>query len=232
MTKRKSFKQFCIHNHDTFIIGRNKYGRCNQCDLIRKRKDPSKDARKTQICPNGHDKNVVGRRQDGTCAECSRQNVRNWEIKNPVHNKLYQDTPQRQKYLEEHKQAQAEYMKVYIIERLKTDISFRLIFNLRARLRTAIKGNYKSGSAVKDLGCSIEFFKQYIEDKFYGSMTWDNWGTVWQLDHTKALMFFDLTDRNQFKKAVHYTNLQPLTIPDHQKKTAEEMQLFRKRLVK
>ena len=30
----------------------------------------------------------------------------------------------------------------------------------------AIKGNYKTGSAVRDLGCSIDEFKAHIESKF------------------------------------------------------------------
>ena len=48
-------------------------------------------------------------------------------------------------------------------------------------------------------------------------MVWDNWGTQkidgpkkWHLDHVIPLAQFDLTDRDQFLKAVHYTNLQPL----------------------
>lgn len=40
-------------------------------------------------------------------------------------------------------------------------------------------------------------------------MSWDNWGE-WHLDHVLELALFDLTDREQFLKAVHYTNYQPL----------------------
>ena len=64
--------------------------------------------------------------------------------------------------------------------------------------------------------------KPYIESKFYGDMTWDNWGTVWELDHIVALHLFDLTNRKQFLKAINYKNLQPLTKSDHLKKTLKE----------
>jgi hypothetical protein len=78
-------------------------------------------------------------------------------------------------------------------------------------MRNAIKFGYKSGSAVKDLGCSIEECKKYIESQFKESMTWENWGVYgWHLDHKIPLDSFDLTDREQFLKACHYTNLQPL----------------------
>ena len=96
----------------------------------------------------------------------------------------------------------------------------RLRANLRSRLNKAIKGNYKTGSAVGDLGCSIEEFKLYIEAQFNPNfkkiglpmaMTWDNWSRKgWHMDHIIPLSHFDLSDPEQLKKAVHYTNLQPM----------------------
>ena len=106
--------------------------------------------------------------------------------------------------------------KSYCKNKRKTDIQFRLSCNLRSRLKSAIKGNYKAGSAVKDLGCTVEQLKQYLESKFKPGMTWDNW-TVdgWHIDHIKPLASFDLTDRNQLLEACHYTNLQPLWAKDN-----------------
>jgi hypothetical protein len=74
--------------------------------------------------------------------------------------------------------------------------------------------------------CSIKYFKRYIEKKFYGGMTWNNYGKYWQLDHVVSLWKFDLTNRKQFLKAVNYKNIQPLTIPDHKKKTALEVKYW------
>jgi hypothetical protein len=63
-------------------------------------------------------------------------------------------------------------------------------------LRTALKNNSKRGSAVKDLGCSIEELKIYLESKFLPGMSWDNWSPDgWHIDHIKPLSKFDLTDR-------------------------------------
>ncbi|MGH7974962.1 MAG: hypothetical protein ACREBR_05525 [bacterium] len=107
------------------------------------------------------------------------------------------------------------------IDEHKEDVNFKLSVRLRHRLYEAIKGDYKSGSAVRDLGCSIDFLKQYIESKFQSGMSWDNWGEVWELDHIRELSTFDLTDSNQLKQAVNYTNLQPLTIEVHKQKTAQ-----------
>jgi hypothetical protein len=96
----------------------------------------------------------------------------------------------------------------------KTDIKYKLAQRLRGRIRDALryKGS-KGGSAVKDLGCSLDFFKEYIESKFSEGMTWNNHGLEdgkWHLDHIKPLALFDLTNREQFLQAAHYTNYQPL----------------------
>ncbi len=87
---------------------------------------------------------------------------------------------------------------------------------LRTRLNTAIKGNFKGGSAVRDLGCSISQFKQHIESKFKPGMSWNNWSKDgWHMDHIEPLCKFDLTDPNQVKKVCNYTNIQPLWALDN-----------------
>ena len=102
----------------------------------------------------------------------------------------------------------------------KKDPIFRLKKNMRNRLNQAIKNNQKKGSVIDDLGCSIEYFKEIITKRFYPCpnsnkiMTWDNYGE-WHIDHIKALANFDLTNKKEFKKAVHYTNLQPLWAKDN-----------------
>jgi hypothetical protein len=100
--------------------------------------------------------------------------------------------------------------------RMKTDIQFKLSRVLRRRLYRALHGNYKNGSAVKDLGCTINEFKTHLESKFQSGMTWDNWSFEgWHIDHIKPLASFDLTDRQQLLMACHYTNLQPLWAKDN-----------------
>lgn len=98
--------------------------------------------------------------------------------------------------------------------RYHTDINYRLGMNLRNRLRQAINKNYKSGSAVRDLGCSIDKLKLWLEMHFEEGMSWDNQG-LWHIDHKVPLSKFDLTDRKQLLEAVHFTNLQPMWAEDN-----------------
>jgi hypothetical protein len=95
-------------------------------------------------------------------------------------------------------------------ERYNSDTNCRLASILRHRLWSALDGNFKSGSAVRDLGCSIPELKQYLESKFVPGMTWENYGKEWHIDHIIPLSFFDLQNETEFKMAVRSQNLQPL----------------------
>lgn len=163
--------------------------------------------------------------ESGRCKICLKAYQDNYFIKNK-----HRIKQRHAKYSGNNKHKIAEYNKSWFIEnkevvtkkRLyyrKTNIKAKIASNLRSRLFQAIKNNYKAGSAVTDLGCSIEEFKLYLESKFQDGMNWDNWTTDgWHLDHIDALANFDLTNPEEFKKACHYTNLQPLWAPENLKK--------------
>jgi hypothetical protein len=92
-------------------------------------------------------------------------------------------------------------------------------------LNGALKKGWKVGSAVKDLGMIIDEFRQYLESKFEPGMNWENQGKKggkkngWHIDHIYPLSKIDLQDEEKFKKANHYTNLQPLWAIDNFKKS-------------
>ena len=114
----------------------------------------------------------------------------------------------------------AEYHKNYYRTRYQNDLEFKLRKNLRTRLNRAIRNNQKAGSAVKDLGCTIAEFKQYLESLWQDGMSWDNYSYHgWHIDHIKPLSKFDLSDPEELKKACHYTNLQPLWKNDNMQKS-------------
>ena len=97
------------------------------------------------------------------------------------------------------------------------DPLFKLKEILRTRLSKAITRGQKDGSAVKDLGCSVEELKIHLESKFQPGMTWENYGE-WHIDHVVPLAKFDLLNREELLKACNYTNLQPLWAIDNIKK--------------
>jgi hypothetical protein len=98
----------------------------------------------------------------------------------------------------------------------KDSLQNKIAHNLRSRLGHAIKNSQKAGSAVKDLGCSIEELKKHLESQFEPWMNWDNYGKyqkdklTWNIDHKRPLNSFDLSNREEFLVACSYTNLQPM----------------------
>ena len=145
------------------------------------------------------------------------------KIKEQCH-KYYETVKNLDSYKVKRRSAARKYRK----NRYSQDLQYKLSQNLRIRVSHAIRDNLKSGSAVSDLGCSIEELKKHLESKFKPGMSWDNWGWgsgTWQIDHIDSLCKFDLTDREQFLKACSYINLQPLWYEDHLIKTVDDIKV-------
>jgi hypothetical protein len=92
----------------------------------------------------------------------------------------------------------------------------RIKSNLRKRIRDLIKdqGDYSSR-----IGCTGRELKEHLESKFYDKISWDNYGTIWHVDHIKPISCFNLLDPKERMQANHYTNLQPLLAKDNIKKS-------------
>lgn len=129
-----------------------------------------------------------------------------------LHNKRMLDPKYKEKYINKAKEIHKN--------RYKRDILYQLKNLLRIRLNHALNGKYKTGSAIKDLGCSIEELKSYLESKFYPNpntnepMTWDNRGVLgWHIDHIIPLS--SAKTEEELIRLCHYTNLQPLWAKDN-----------------
>lgn len=85
--------------------------------------------------------------------------------------------------------------------------------NLRTRIIHALRGRVKNGSAVRDLGCTLDELRVHLDMQFTEGMSWDNYGwgmDKWNIDHIKPLNTFHLEIREEFLRACHYTNMRPL----------------------
>lgn len=158
------------------------------------------------------------------CKECKRKYRTTHPEKVRASNRKYREAnPEKaRERARKWRVANPEKFKEYRAKRYENDLQYRLECQLRGRLGMALKGSYKNGSAVSDLGCSIPEFKTRLEAQFKPGMTWANHGVHgWHIDHIKPLASFDLTDREQFLKAVHFSNLQPLWAKENMHKGAD-----------
>jgi len=138
-----------------------------------------------------------------------------YQLRKQERKKYYQDNRKRilkqvKKYWQFHKKEKTYYKP----NKLKTNINFKIMCNLRNRIWYALKRNIKSKSTILLIGCSLEKLKQHLESKFKQGMSFPNYGK-WHIDHIKPCASFDLCKISEQKKCFHYTNLQPLWAKDN-----------------
>ena len=102
----------------------------------------------------------------------------------------------------------------YFGNRIKTDVSFRLIRNTRRRNHHALKGKTKSPSTQEILGVDIDTYKKWIEFQFTPEKKWSSI----EIDHVKPICKFDVTKVGELKEAFSCRSAQPLLKHAHQLK--------------
>jgi hypothetical protein len=112
-----------------------------------------------------------------------------------------------------------EYRKFYQSKKRKEDPIFKFSSNVRSLISSSFKrGTNEFGKNAKTeqiLGCTIEEFRSYIEDKFTEGMSFVNYGE-WHLDHIIPLS--SVKTEEEIIKLNKYTNFQPLWAKDNIKK--------------
>lgn len=81
-------------------------------------------------------------------------------------------------------------------------------------MSTAIWCWLKKDKGYKHWEVLVEFTKEeliiHLEQQFKLGMTWENYGSYWEVDHIKPV-----TKCETFEEAWKLTNLQPLTVKDN-----------------
>jgi hypothetical protein len=106
----------------------------------------------------------------------------------------------------------------YKKERRKTDSLYKIKENLRNRIINFLKLNriQKLNKTFDIVGCSPEFLKEYLENKFTEGMSWDIMGRDIHIDHIIPLS--SSKTEEEVYRLCHYTNLQPLWAEENLKK--------------
>lgn len=99
----------------------------------------------------------------------------------------------------------------------KLNPGYRIKNACRSRIYDALLGLSKSDSILGLIGCSVEQFRAHIETQFLVGMSWENYG-MWEIDHKRPCVTFDLTDPNQQRQCFHFSNCQPLWKRDNRSK--------------
>jgi hypothetical protein len=95
-------------------------------------------------------------------------------------------------------------------ERYKNDLNFRIAKLARNRINMAIRSKEKYKNTFYLLGCDINYLKEWLASQFSAKMNWDNYGSMWHIDHILPCSEFDLKNSEEQDVCFHYTNLRPL----------------------
>ena len=108
------------------------------------------------------------------------------------------------KYKENHRKWQKEYLGKNPKIRLGRSIGALIYFSLRQR---------KAGRKWEDIvGYSIQDLTKHLEKQFDSNMSWENYGSYWWIDHIRPISLFDyeVSNDQEFKKCWALENLRPL----------------------
>lgn len=159
---------------------------------------------------------IYGKSKKNFCKACSRLACKQYKANNREKIATYNKT-----YKEEHKEEVSKYNRKYLEEnretiqknfknRRDTNHKFRLRLNLSNRVRTLLKSKKNRRCYNEFIGCSIDTIANWLEYNFYGDMTWENYGSVWHVDHVIPCMYFNPEDNDDVKVCFNWANVQPL----------------------
>ena len=140
------------------------------------------------------------------------KNKKKWYIKN--YKKI---SEQKKEYYIKNREKIKKRTKQYTNNKLKNDIKYKILHNLRRRINHVLNKNNKSLSTMMLIGCEIDYLMYHIQNRFTKGMSWDNYG-LWHIDHRRPCASFDLSKPSEQRKCFHFSNLQPLWAEDNFKK--------------
>jgi hypothetical protein len=100
-------------------------------------------------------------------------------------------------------------------DKRRSDPAYRLRNNVSALVYDALvikQGKTKGGSTFAHMEYTPAQLKEHLESQFDAHMSWENYGTYWQLDHVipQAALIYDSLSHPNFKKCWKLDNLRPL----------------------
>lgn len=125
------------------------------------------------------------------------------------------------RHLPKNKQKRNEKLRA----RRKIDPVFKLIDNLRRRIRGVLEGKEKNIHIIQAIGCTPQELIKHIESQWELGMSWLNYGNregQWSIDHIFPFHLCNKDDLDEIVHKNHWTNLRPMWHKDNVSRKYEE----------
>lgn len=149
------------------------------------------------------------------CLDCNnlyRKELRKKNLSNPDF--ILKEQNRQKDWWEKNRERGNERQRLY----RQNNTNFQISNALRARVKYALIGCVRQDKTFELLGCSPSEWKTHLENQFKDGMSWDNYGSFWEVDHIIPVSHFDLTNREEQLKAFHFKNTQPLACQENKQK--------------
>ena len=203
--------------------------KCNNCENIFEltphhfyKCKSSKDGfdSKCKMCKKEYDKKYTLINKEKQYARCREWNKNNKNKLQQSTQKWIEQNPERHKDIKkqafnryisksENKDKRREYDKEYVKQKRINNIEYKIKDSIGSIINYHLKER-KCDSTIKYLGCSINDYIVYLENKFLHEMSWDNYGDVWEIDHILPISSYDLNVEENIYKIFNFKNTQPL----------------------
>lgn len=139
---------------------------------------------------------------------------RNWNRKWKKENREH-----CREYFREWKKKNPEYYRMYKKRRMNNP-RVRLDKNIAYLIWFALKEKKAGKRWETFVDYTLQDLMEHLEKQFDESMTWDNYGSYWQVDHIKpqSLFNYSLPSDKEFMECWALENLQPLEAKENMRK--------------
>lgn len=181
---------------------------CKKCNILKSIDDYCIVRRKTKLGIHIGNKTICKACLYTEQIEYRKNNLERLQARDAAYHLTVKDKRRQQEItrlaVPENRQKRNEYIHEYKKERRNNDPSFRLYESLRKRIWKSVKN--KSNSSIEYLGCDIDFYKKWIEFTMKLDMNWENYGSLWNVDHVIPIIKFDSSNNDELKEAFNWKN--------------------------
>ena len=167
----------------------------------------------------------IGKKQCTICTKLYKKQYDQENKKNiSLKSKIRRETNPRHEYFKNHykipeiKEKKRLYKNEWRRKQRLNNINYKLHENLRKRLWIMLKRRDRKTSKEL-LGCSLTFYNIWLQYTFDNKMTFDNYGSYWDIDHVVPISQFDISNEYQLSKAIHRSNTRALEKSENYRKS-------------
>lgn len=89
---------------------------------------------------------------------------------------------------------------------------------MRNKYYHAICGRLPDSTCIKLFGGTRDVIRTHLQSKFRDDMSWDNYGSLWEVDHVISVSYYKMDNKADVLECFHYSNTQPLMCSENRSK--------------